>query len=229
MDQDGESISGKQEKPEVSVISLANALREAIIFGQYRPRERLVEEELTSRYGASRHIIRNAFSELDHMGLVERRPNKGVIVRDFSVPELEELYEMRVILQTEAAKRIPVPADPGLLAELQRLNDAYLAAIVAGQSDESSRINTTFHEALFGACGNRFLAQSINQFWLRTSPIHWYVLGDVKYLRNSHHDHQEMIAALAASDLGRLAMVCEKHIRPALEAYKRVHGAAART
>jgi len=223
MDQDGRAMDRAADKTDVTVQSLANALREAIIFGRYRPRERLVEEELTERYGATRHIIRNAFAELDHMGLVERRPNKGVIVRDFSLPELEELYDMRIILQSEAARRIPIPADPALLVELQRLNDAYLEALTARQRDESSRINTTFHETLFGACGNRFLAQSINQFWVRTSPIHWYVLGDADYLRNSHKDHEEMIAALTAGDLERLAKVCRTHILPALDAYKRVH------
>ena len=94
------------------------------------------------------------------------------------------------------------------------------------KKNESSRINTAFHDTLFGACGNRFLTQSINQFWLRTSPIHWYVLGDLKYLRNSHQDHCEMISAVSAGDRERLAAICRKHILPALEAYKRVHGAA---
>jgi DNA-binding GntR family transcriptional regulator len=224
VDQEIRSFESKLSKADLTVTGIANALREAIIFGRYKPRERLVEEELTERYGATRHIIRNAFAELDHMGLVERRPNKGVIVRDFSLEELDELYDMRILLQTEAARRIPLPADPDYLAELRELNDAYHAAITAGHTDESCKINTRFHETLFAACGNRFLAAAINQYWIRTSPIHWYVLGDLNYLLNSYRDHEAMIAALAEGDRERLAEVCRKHIVPALDAYKRVHG-----
>ncbi len=214
----------KSETTESAVISLVNALREAIIFGRYRPRERLVEEELTERYGATRHSLRSAFAELSHMGLVERRPHKGVVIRDFSIQELEELYDMRIILQSEAARRIPLPANSDFISELRRINAGYLAALENGDKEESSRINTAFHETLFGACGNRFLSDAINQFWLRTTPIHWYVLGNSNHLRNSHRDHAEMIDALAAGDQAKLVDVCRTHILPALEAYRRVHG-----
>ena len=205
------------------VLQLVNALREAIIFGRYRPRERLVEEEITERYRTTRHVLRNAFAELDHMGLIERRPNKGVIVRDFSLAELEELYEMRALLQTEAARRIAFPAPLDFIADLKRINDAYLAAGTAGDKEKASRLNTTFHDTLFAACQNRFLAQSISQFWLRTTPIHWYALGDSNHLVNSHRDHANMILAIEDGDRERLAKLCRDHIYPALVAYRRVH------
>jgi DNA-binding GntR family transcriptional regulator len=214
----------KKRKADASISGLVDALREAIIFGRYRPRERLVEEELTEKFGATRHNLRNAFTELSHAGLVERRPNKGVIVRDFSVDELEELYEMRIILQSEAARRIPLPADSTLITELRSINAAYLKALDDGDKEESSRINTNFHERLFGACGNRFLSDAINLFWLRTTPIHWYVLGDSNHLRNSYRSHEAMIDALENGDQQKLVDVCREHILPALKAYRRVHG-----
>ena len=48
------------------------------------PRERLIEDESSARFGASRHEIRSAFVELERIGLVTRRPNRGAVVRDFS-------------------------------------------------------------------------------------------------------------------------------------------------
>ncbi|MGC4025194.1 MAG: GntR family transcriptional regulator [Mesorhizobium sp.] len=208
---------------ERSVTQLANAIREAIIFGRYRPRERLVEEEITERYSTTRHMLRMAFAELDHMGLVERRPNKGVVVRDFSIQELEELYEFRALLQREAALRIPVPADPDLVSDLRKINANYLAASKSGDKEEASRLNTTFHETMFDACRNRFLATAISQAWMQTTPIHWYALGDTDHLRRSHADHKSMIDALESGERELLAELCRKHIYPALEAYRRVH------
>lgn len=217
------ALTEKRRGNDGSVAALANAIREGIIFGRYRPRERLVEEEITERYGTTRHMLRLAFAELDFMGLVERRPNKGVIVRDFSLDELEELYEMRALLQKEAALRIPIPADPDLLARLRKINADYLAAAGSGDKEEASRVNTAFHDTLFAACRNRFLSQAISQAWLQTTPIHWYALGDTEHLRRSHRDHELMIDALERGDREGLADLCRKHIYPALEAYRRVH------
>ena len=203
--------------------ALCNALREAIIFGRYRPREHLVEEELAERLGATRHTIRNAFVELDRMGLVERRPNKGVIVRDFSIKELEELYEMRGILQREAAMRVPLPAPAELVAQLRALNAAYLAASDEGDKEKSSRINTEFHNIIHAASGNRFLTEAIEQLWLRTSPIHWFALGDSNHLTRSYEDHNRMIDALEKGDREAFVEAATNHMYPALEAYRRVH------
>lgn len=213
----------KKRSSEGFVTDLANSIREGIIFGRYRPRERLVEEEITERYGTTRHMLRLAFAELDHMGLVERRPNKGVVVRDFSLDELEELYELRALLQREAALRIPVPPEPALLKTLRKLNADYLKASNQGDKEEASRLNTTFHDTLFAACRNRFLTQAITHAWMQTTPIHWYALGDQEHLRRSHADHEAMIDALEQGKREELAELCRKHIYPALEAYRRVH------
>lgn len=203
---------------------LCDALREDIIFGRYRPREHLVEEELSEQFGATRHMIRSVFVELDQMGLVERRRNKGVIVRDFSVDELEELFEMRAILQREAAMRVPIPAAPEFTAKLRELNEAYFNANEEGDKEKSSRINTEFHKLLHSACENRFLVEEINQYWLRTAPIHWYALGDRNHLRNSYEDHNRIIDALEEGDRENFVEAVTKHMYPALEAYRRVNG-----
>ena len=203
--------------------ALCDALREAIIFGRYRPREHLIEEELAEKFGATRHTIRSAFIELDRMGLVERRPNKGVIVRDFSLKELQELYDTRAILQREAAMRVPMPAPAAFIERLRSLNDAYLAAYEEGKKEKSSRINAEFHAVIHDACGNRFLKDMIDQLWLRTSPIHWFALGDTKHLRASFDDHERMIRALEQGDREEFVDAVTYHMYPALEAYKRVN------
>lgn len=84
-------------------------------------------------------------------------------MRDFSIGELEELYDMQEILQREAARRVPMPAAPEYISELRRLNEAYLAAGKAGSKEESSRINTEFHTYMHSGCGNRFLADTFDQ------------------------------------------------------------------
>ena len=86
--------------------------------GQLRPRERLVEDGIIARTDATRHAVRRAFDELERMGLVIRQPNKGVQVSDYSIREIEELYEIRECLERQAASRFNEPADTALVKEL---------------------------------------------------------------------------------------------------------------
>ncbi|MCP3055496.1 GntR family transcriptional regulator, partial [Aurantimonas sp. LRZ36] len=65
-------------------MEIAAALEEEIVFGRLHPRERLIEEELASRFEAKRHIVRQALVELERLGLVERVRNRGAVVRLYS-------------------------------------------------------------------------------------------------------------------------------------------------
>ncbi|MDW6024730.1 GntR family transcriptional regulator [Mesorhizobium sp. BAC0120] len=203
---------------------VVETIREAIIFGRLRPRERLVEEELSERFNTSRHVIRAAMVTLEQIGLVTRRPNRGVVVRDFSVEEVEELYEMRAILQAEAARRIPMPAPRSLIEELERIHSEYSDCVDRMDLKQTAALNNVFHETLFAACNNRFLAEAIATFWARTTAIRCYAIGDPILLQQSRNEHRAMIDALVRGDRESLVSHCVSHIYPSLEAYKRAHG-----
>ena len=92
-----------------SAAEIDTALEEEIALGHLAPRERLVEEELAERFHVKRHVIRQALVELDAMGIVVRQPNRGAAVKDFSVAEVEQLYLVRTLVESCAAKLIPMP------------------------------------------------------------------------------------------------------------------------
>jgi len=197
-------------------------IKHLIIFGRLRPRERLIEDDLTAQFQTSRHVIRTAFVTLEHMGLVTRRPNKGVIVRDFSVAEVEEIYEMRAMLQAEAARRVPLPAP--ILEELTAIHEAHGAAIDRQDLGAVCSLNNDFHRTIFAACGNRYLAQTIEKLWTESLAIRCHAIGDPMLLARSQREHGRILDALRGSDRETLVREVVGHIWPALEAYKRTHG-----
>ena len=212
------------EPPATQPDVVVDQIKQEIIFGRLRPRERLVEDELSTKFGASRHQIRAAFAELERLGLVSRRPNKGVIVRDFSVEEVEQLYEMRALLQAEAAKRIPLPINPGTLRELEDIHKSYCAAIDLHDLKQVCKINNQFHHVLFEASNNKCLADMIQRIWTETLGIRCYAIGDPVLLARTRDEHTEMLVALRTGNRRELMRLCVDHIWPALEAYKRAHG-----
>lgn len=209
---------------DIQLAELVDKIKQDIIFGRLRPRERLIEEDLSSRFGASRHLVRSAFVELENMGLVNRRRNRGVIVRDFSPEEVEQIYDLRAILQGEAARRIPLPADPDLLSKLDDIHAQYSEEVDNHNLKAVCTLNNKFHQTMFEASNNRFLADSIQRVWTETLGIRCYAIGDPQLLQRSRKEHGEMIDALRAGDRERLVSLVVDHIWPALEAYKRAHG-----
>src|SRR6266851_6460450 len=119
----------RKEKVESQLAKLVKAIKFDIIFGRLRPRERLIEDELVEHFGVSRHVVRAAFVELERLGIVVRRPNRGAVVRDHSVREIDDLYDMLAHLLKEAAMRMPMPPSRDVIADLDSLHKNYCEAV----------------------------------------------------------------------------------------------------
>lgn len=199
--------------------AISSALELDIIFGRLKPRERLVEEELASRFDAKRHVVRSALNELEKLGIVVRRPNRGVLVRDYSTGEVEELYDMRAALHRLAVERISFPFDKKTLSQLKAIQKEHGKAIRRNDLQAVFDANNRFHDTLFGACGNRYLTEAIHQHAWLSHAIRSYRIGDPGLLAQAREEHEEMIQALEAGDRKRLRELCVKHIEPSKKAY----------
>ncbi len=195
------------------------ALEDDIIFGRLRPRERLVEDVLMERYGAKRHVVRQALDRLTRMGIVVRERNKGCAVRDYSPREVEDIYEIRALLQEHAAQRIPLPAPAEITQQLRDMHEAHCAAVRAGDLRAVRDLNNLVHDTLFGACGNPYLVEAIAHYSWIAHAIRSYRIGDPVLLAQAQTEHAQMIEALSAGDRAWLIKLCVEHILPSKEAY----------
>ena len=212
----GTAIPGKAAEQRAGV---ARVLEEDIIFGRLKPRERLVEDELIERFGVKRHVVRGALADLEKLGVVARAPNRGASVRDFSPEEVGHIFEMRELLQARAAEIMPLPADAALLAELEDLHRRHSAAVEAGDLPAVYRLNNDFHDRIFGACGNPYLAATIAHFAWLSHAIRSYRIADPVLLRQARQEHGAMIEALRTGDRAALVRLCVDHIKPSRDAY----------
>ncbi len=104
-------------------------LEEDIVFGVFHPKERLTEEGLMARFGLKRHVVRDALSELDSIGLVVRVPNRGAYVRELTPKEVIEIYEVREILEVAAAMRTPLPAPKEVVDVMKKIQGQHSEAV----------------------------------------------------------------------------------------------------
>jgi len=211
---------GEASPTTLDVLSgMVAALEEDIVFGRLHPRERLVEDDLMVRFNVKRHVVRDALAAMDRMGLIERRKNVGALVRSFSAQEVKELYEVRTMLETEAARRIDMERVPSRIEHLIAIQRQHDAAVAAGDARTVFRVNLAFHRELFGLCSNQTLQKAIAEFARQTHPIRFASLVSAEYRERAQKEHWQMIAALQKGDIDALVSLCAAHLLPSRDAY----------
>ena len=208
-------------KPErsLSVAAIVDRVEEDIVLGRLHPRERLIEDQLMERFGAKRHVIRRALLDLEKLGVVERTPNRGAQVLSYTAKTVQQLYEVRTLLETAAAALIPMPMPPAALAELMDIQSGHEEAVRKGDLKMVFRRNIAFHRALFATCGNPYLTTTINEYSHRAHVIRFHSLSQRRSLLRARNEHRAIIAAIKARNRKALIELCREHIIPARDAY----------
>ena len=139
-----------------SLVELAvDQLRREILGGAFVPGDRLVEEQITRRFEISRAPLREALRLLAQQGLVEHLPRRGVRVATLSPTDVDELFELRDVLEQHAVRKAMPGA--GSLAGLHRELAAMRVAAAAGQAFERAEAHRRFHVELVALAGQRQL------------------------------------------------------------------------
>ncbi|WP_454014326.1 GntR family transcriptional regulator [Aquamicrobium terrae] len=223
------SVSSVRKYPQVDespsdLDRVVAALEEDIVLGRLHPRERLIEEELCERFGVTRHILRLVFAELSRMGIVERIPNRGALVRAFSSRDVEQLYGLREMLETSAAAQIAFPVGDADLEELRQIQVHHDDAVARDDLVLLFRSNQRFHSKLFALCGNEFLAEAIETYAQRAHGIRFHVLIGPEQRRRARDEHHLMIDAIVRQDRAALIELCRNHLPASKTAYLRTFG-----
>ena len=122
---------------------MRDQLQHAILEGVLKPGERLRAEALAQRFGTSRTPIREALLQLEAQGLVEVEPNRGAVVRTFDREDLFDLYQVRALLEPQAAALAARRITDSEIAQLEQLCDA----------DDLIAANEEFHKIILEAAG----------------------------------------------------------------------------
>ena len=172
-----------------------------------------------ARFKAKRHVIRSALLELERVGLVVRRPNRGAMVREFTVTEVNDIYDFRAELHRLAVARMPLPFRNDVLSNLTAITHAHRQAIGADNLSEVIVQNNLFHDTLFDQCGNSYITESIRQHAGLSHAIRSYRIADPDLLKQAADEHDLMIEAARAGERDLLGDLCVRHIEPSRSKY----------
>jgi DNA-binding GntR family transcriptional regulator len=212
--------------PENSRPSVTEALRTAILKGEYAPRQRLVEIDLCERFGTSRFILRTALQELSAQGLVEFQRNRGARVREVSLAEAIEITEVRILLEGQLAARAAERVTRSDTAMLRKIVKDMRAAVGKSELLAYSDLNARLHASIRDIAAHETAARLLSQ--LRDQTVrHQFSLSLVPGRpRVSLPQHEAIVAAITAREPDEARQAMHEHLQSVIQAFQALSAAA---
>jgi DNA-binding GntR family transcriptional regulator len=212
--------------PEDSRPAVTEALRVAILAGEYAPKQRLVEIDLCERFGTTRFILRSALQELAAQGLVEFQRNRGARVRDVSLAEAIEITQVRILLEGMLAARAAERATKSDVVMLRRLIKDMRTAVQKSELLVYSDLNAQLHRAIRDIAAHETASRLLRQ--LRDQTVrHQFTLSLVPGRPTvSLPQHEAIVAAIAARDPEQAEQAMHHHLQSVIEAFQALSVAA---
>jgi DNA-binding GntR family transcriptional regulator len=190
--------------------AVLEAIKHAILAGELRPGQSLVETELAHRLGVSKTPVREALKTLAGAGLVTMSPYRGATVRTIEAGAAAALYDLRLLLEPEAVRR----AVRGATAQ-ERWPLAAAALAKSAAAPDQGRCglaNRDFHRALYLGCGNSLLVKVLDDLRDQTALVSARGWAQAPSWPQEAAEHQAILAAAQAGNAEKAASLLREHI-----------------
>ena len=205
--------------PAVQSTRVVQEMEAAILSGAFKPRERLVEMDLISRFNVSRTVIREALKRLEARGLIRMTPYRGAMVADLSEEEIEELYYARMEIERIAARLILENIHPGEIQGLKALLRE-LEGHLRRKTPQMIEKDLEFHRAVYRTCRNRYLCELIDHLRTKAHIVGYSAWSFPQRIEQSIREHRQILRAIEDRNRSRLEKLVVKHITFSRKSYE---------
>lgn len=194
------------------------SMREAILTAALPPGTRLRQEKLAELFGTSRIPVREALRALEYEGLVTSMPRRGFTVTELDADDIEEVYDLRILLESHAVRlAVPLITDE----DLQNLEELYARMVTAASGDELLAGREAFYSRLYSITGRPRLVAQISRLRQEIArSLRWPTLQHApehheRFLEAIRAGDAEAAAAQLASHYRRVAILIRRYLRDA--------------
>lgn len=198
-------------------------IEQMILRGELPVGVRINESDLATRFGISRGPVREALRALDECGLVRSERNRGVYVREITLAEADEIYDLREVLDEMIGQRLARRITAQQLQSLHLLLEEMDDAVRREDVKRYHALNLEFHDALVDFVGNSRLSETYRRLTKELLLFRLRGLQDGGGFAVSNAEHKAMVKAIASHDPQRAGRVLRAH---AADSRARMHKAA---
>lgn len=202
----------------LTIVSLRDHIKrqivDAILSGVFKPGERLVEAAIADQLEVSRAPVREALVALAQDGIVTSLPRRGYFVINFSVKDIEEIYSLRLLLETEALQRAVGHFPEPTIAEMQAIvNQLGVSSANQEAVVQLIGLDHSFHKQIVRAANHSRLYSAWDSMRLQT----WLLIGltsrtHFDYPDQPRESHQRILDAIVAGDAATATAMLRQHL-----------------
>ena len=192
-------------------------LKQEICDGHYQPGQWLQEKELAEQFSVSRSPVREALKQLAADGLVIEVPNKGVFIREFTPKDIEEIFDLRVMMESYAIDKIVDLLTEDAKAQLSACLDQLQTAFKQNQLTQYIQADTALHDLIIRLSGNSFLAIAYERVHIMIQQFRTYSLQNQGRFDESVEEHQNIVHHILAGEPEQAKKINSRHLQLAKE------------
>ena len=188
-------------------------IRRKILNGKYKPGESLTELEVSKELSVSRTPVREAFKHLESEGLLELRPNRGAVVVGIRKEDIEDIYEIRSLLEGRACEKATLHAahaDLEMLSEIVDLTEFY---IERKDFDRVTAMDDRFHRTIYELTGSRMLQRILKELHAYAENIRERSIREPGRAEQMLIEHRDIVEAMKSGDPAAAGERMIRHIQ----------------
>lgn len=194
---------------------VVDALRHAILTGQFEPGQRLVERMLCEMTGVSRTAIREALRSLEAEGLVENFPNRGPSVASVSLREARDIYSVRLLLEVKAVELFMENMTDDDLAVLEKLMSQMEVAYAEGDFARVNDLKRYYYRHIIDVSGNPIIGRMLQQLYAKIAILRHMTMSQTNRTAAAIIELRAIVAAMKDRNVKAARKACERHIEAA--------------
>jgi len=199
------------QRKTVAMLAL-EALREKILRGEYAEGEPLRQDALAAELGVSRIPIREALRQLEVEGLVTFSPHVGAVVSALSLGEIEELFELRAMIESDLLRRAMPRMDAHCIERAADTLDLYEEALREGDIGAWGEMNWQFHSALYAPAGRPLTLGIVQNLHNQSDRYLRMQLALTHGESRASEEHRAILEAVREGAVQEAAALLERHI-----------------
>lgn len=199
---------------------LLDRLRALIVDGELVPGEKVPEKELCQRFGVSRTPLREALKVLAREGLVTLTPNRGAMISNLTLDDLEETFPVMGALEALSGEMACANITDAEITEIKALHEQMLAHYESRDLKPYFETNQAIHERILAASRNQTLTTLYLSLEGRLRQARYVANMSDQRWAQAVDEHEQMVAALEARDGGKLAAILKTHLENKFQTVK---------
>jgi DNA-binding GntR family transcriptional regulator len=192
-------------------------IREDILNGVYKEHEELKEATLGKKMDVSRTPVREALRQLELEGLVEIVPNKGARVTGITKKDIEDIYQIRYLLEGLSARWATEHVTEELIDKMEET--LYLTEFHAkkGNFMQVFELDSQFHELMYAASGSKMLNHILSDFHMYVTRMRKSILSSDSRSKNSTEEHRAILEAIKERDPDKAEQCAHEHVKSTIK------------